>query len=480
MSASIKNIKIIIMTLKSLKAAVKKLNKEQGAVIKANKALTKLGKKARSIEVKSVHKNRAIRKKIKNKSWKVLKNDSKKGYKAYSKMLNDLVSFAGTRNKAISNRDILEEKLAPHIKPVTSIKQWGKRKEQLKGVYRKKGMPADKISRIIKNLENTDLNKYNKLYKQAEAHKNLSINNSFNSLLRVYMYSYYSYCCSQTNMNKSNKITISSIRAKISSAEKNLAKQLKSLKSLQGNNVNINASCKATEKILTDNIEKILIPLALELYKRKTPGKKQFNDIMDLSLRTGTAIRKSFLILAACKRLRFYYAGKYVTGDLKRWDEGSKVRSLEVSSKAKAVSFGSLAAAGSSFSKKQITLKGRVLRVEIRHVRKKPISHAFITNGKYVVAVTIPHIKIDSGGMTPGSYVEITGQWQQRNKEAFNKQSLAADRIDHTKLSASSWISWLTLEMNDVYQIMPHSLNASLSWKPGRSGAINSIKFSTL
>jgi hypothetical protein len=468
------------MTNKNLKNSVKDLAAAQRKLVKANKSITKLAAKSNSIELKGTLGQQTLKKRISKKNWKTLKTDSSKRYKEYEKKMDDLIRLADSRSKAISSRNILLKKLNPVIKPVKKIKNWKKIKAGLKLKLKEKGVNPNRVYRFIKNIEGTDFKKFNDLYKRTEAGKNDSMRSAFNKLLKAYMFQYYTYCCAQTNMNKGSKISLSSVRSKVNAQEKAVSKNYRTVKDLLKAENKVISNCKILEKTISNNIEKNLLPLALELYKTRTPGKKIFGDCLELSLTAGMLIRRSFLLLAACKRFRFLYTNKNITSDFKRWLNSSSIRSIEQPRAVKPVSFGRLANGGASFSKKQIALKGRVMKIEIRHAGRKPISHAFITDGKYIAVATIPHIKIDSGGMSPGAYVEVAGEWQQRNKEAFNKPSLAVSRIDHTKASKKSWLSWLTIEMNDVYRIMPHSINASISWKPGRSGAINSVKFSTI
>jgi hypothetical protein len=126
-----------------------------------------------------------------------------------------------------------------------------------------------------------------------------------------------------------------------------------------------------------------------------------------------------------------------------------------------------------------VTVEGQLGAVAIVHRGRKAISSASVADRKAKsIAVAIPYIKLDSGGMTPGAYVRIAGVWQQSSKEVAGA-ALLIDRINLGELGKSSWSDWTKGRLAAVFQPTPHNLAATWSWETGANGAGNQLRYGT-
>lgn len=461
-------------TYKILKLTQKKINS-------LDKNLTGIAIGANEFEVKDILGRSALKKRINQKSWKGLSDTSLRKFKAHEKKIDQLLAQLFERNQRHSQRNAIIARLKPLIRPTKQIKDWKERKKEIIDLLKKRGVETKLINKYVKSIENFDFKKHLEFEDKVFKRRNEIIDDAFTKLLKGYIFHYHSYVCAHINLNLTGNKKLTSIASSLVSLEKAMSGQISLIKGLTvTDNKKTIKTCKSVEKTIAKNIETKLLSFALALYKTRIRSKKDLDTKVELSLKTGMLIRKSILLRAACKRLQFDYVNRDVSNEFKQWQKGSAIKNVEETSKVKRVKISLLNSSGKSYDKKLISIKGKVKSIKIRHVAKKPISYAFITDGKNTVRATIPHIKVDSGGMSPGTYVEITGKWLEKNKESFNKPSLSIDRVDNKQASKKSWLSWLSLQMNDVYQVTPHSINARLSWKPGKYGAINPIKYSVI
>jgi hypothetical protein len=125
------------------------------------------------------------------------------------------------------------------------------------------------------------------------------------------------------------------------------------------------------------------------------------------------------------------------------------------------------------------TIEGTLGRVTIVHRGQKAISSAAVTDDAgNSVTVTIPFIKFDSGGMTPGSFVRISGTWQTQSNEV-DGAALLIDRRNLNELGQQTWRDWAMFQLRPIFEAIPHGLAAQWSWEPGIDGAGNQLRHDT-
>jgi hypothetical protein len=120
-----------------------------------------------------------------------------------------------------------------------------------------------------------------------------------------------------------------------------------------------------------------------------------------------------------------------------------------------------------------VTVEGRVGKVKIVHRGRKVISSTSLTDASgAALAVGLPYIKLDSGGIVEGSYARITGRYSRTHAD-FSSPVLVPDRRNLTDDSRSSWLDWLALELSPICTPAAHHLAAAWSWVAGPDGAAN-------
>jgi hypothetical protein len=224
--------------------------------------------------------------------------------------------------------------------------------------------------------------------------------------------------------------------------------------------------------------EKALAPAAILAAKRRKPD-ADFTADGRLAMKFGDLIRDLLEAIAI---------GRYVAWTA-RWHGEAKVaqqllsvaQELSLPSAYQApplVSISSLAANPAAKDGQELSLEGVLGDVTIVHLRRKAISSAPVLDARgRSVTITIPYIKLDSGGMVPGSYVRIAGLWQKSSKEVNGAPALLIDRLNMGDLSRQSWSDWMRGHLHQIFQTVPHNLAASWSWEPGANGAGNSLRY---
>ena len=219
---------------------------------------------------------------------------------------------------------------------------------------------------------------------------------------------------------------------------------------------------------------------AAALSARRKAGVGDFTADGRLALRYAGLIRQELRDLALGRYLAWV---AYWHGDVEAigcWTEAAQTLPLTLSYKAPpAVAIATLAADPAAMSGQLVTVEGALGPVTIVHRGRKAISSAPVADKKgRTITITIPYIKLDSGGMTPGAYVRITGLWQQSSKEVAGP-ALLIDRLNMGELGRRSWNDWTIGRLASVFQASPHNLAAEWSWEIGANGAGNQLRYGT-
>ena len=124
-----------------------------------------------------------------------------------------------------------------------------------------------------------------------------------------------------------------------------------------------------------------------------------------------------------------------------------------------------------------VSISGLISSIEITHDGEKAVSHIRVRDvmSESEVAAELHGIKVDSGGMVPGSVATIAGTW--RNPQSDEAPALFVGRFALQEASSETWEDWLAWKASPIYQAVPHELLVEWSWEPGFDGAGNPIRY---
>jgi hypothetical protein len=198
------------------------------------------------------------------------------------------------------------------------------------------------------------------------------------------------------------------------------------------------------------------------------------------ALRVASALRLSLFTISASRVVEWTAAWPQAHPYFAEWQTAARTKPFKSAYRAPSVAeLAQIARTPSAFEGKYLSLEGTIGPVVIVHRGEKAISSTSISDGKgAVVSCGIPHIKLDSGGMVPGSFAIVTGTFRNKSAE-FPAPCLILDRRNLTDDSRESWVDWLTLQMLPILAIPPHALCAVSSWKPGPDGPGNPLRYGT-
>jgi len=443
--------------------------------------ISKLERKSIEITTKNFIHSSLIQKRIKQRKWKGLAETAGHKKKQLLDTINELIALNRNKSKLAEKKAVL---LKPYqevlSKPVSKQKNWAAAKDSLRDALKKNKKKPGEIKRYIDFLERFDYKKTSKVSERIIQNYHERIEAGFDRLLSAFAKEYFAHMAALVNMNELQSKTTGQIKSINKQALKLSEESFITLKKL------LNSKPAQQQKTLASTYRKAdamlskLLPVALSLYKQSISNKFTIAPLDDISIENGMVIRDLFLVLLTTKKMEFLVSNPH-SKMYADWQDAGKTTTLQSKEpKAKSATIERLIKQGNKYNNTLISVKGKITRIKINHKFNKAISYAFITDGMREVRITLPHIKMDSGGMVPGSYAKVTGKWLQKNKESYNRPSLALDRVSYTTLAKSHWKSWVCLQMNKVYEPNPHSLNITHSWKPGANGAINQIKYSLI
>lgn len=128
---------------------------------------------------------------------------------------------------------------------------------------------------------------------------------------------------------------------------------------------------------------------------------------------------------------------------------------------------------------REVVVQGIVSDLKLRHLSAtKVVSTANLrgANGD-VLAIVLPYIKLDSGGMVNRSYARVAGKFVKRHAEAGAAPAVAIARWPLEELAATSWPAWLRFQLRNIIAVPSHSLIAEFSLERGVRGAVNPVVF---
>lgn len=380
-------------------------------------------------------------------------------------------------------RLLISSTKATGLWPITQFLDWANARPQLEQQLLARGYSSEDIAPALERLESPTLRDSIQDLDRAQSLLGDTLNGIAQKQITAIMRASLALAVARFNQRSSDDaptVTPSVEQCKrteamLSAAEQSVWNGLRT-----GDLPATNAYAKGLAQMSAHALVKDVIPQAAALAFRRRSGTTNFTQDGRLALRLGDLIRSL---------LRAISLSQY-SGWLSMWPAGLEPAS-EWIRQAQKLAFPSeikwpptariaaLAARPAESDGKALTIEGVLGPVTIKHRGRKAISSAPVMDeqGKSV-QVTIPYIKLDSGGMVPGSYVRIAGVWQLLSKEVTGP-ALLIDRRDFGRLGRHSWSDWATTELRSFYEGVPHSLAASWSWEMGVDGAGNQLRYDT-
>lgn len=450
------------------------------ATVKEVKALLK-EQKVQKISIKHPHLSAAIYiKNILSESWTQLAQKARIELRENKQNLEKLATKQLHYNAVLPKIQILSSSYQKTLKSIVPTEDWKAIRKSIVKHLVKKGKSEKKANEVAKRVETINENDVkNKI--------SLVFENSINHLhhltyLRLVsaMGSTLALCVARFNENAKNNSSLSGAKAFCTQSEKKIAEAQKQVWTCLKQNDIAALEIKSTD--LTKLAANLLMnkclkyAAAISAKRRKKISDKIEDD--QLALQLGELIRLLLFSIALGKQTFLLSKSNEQSEQLKIWlGMAKKLPFNTQESKLKNTPISSINSKPKTFENKFITIEGTIKKVTIKHRGRKAISSAQVTDEKgNSVTVVIPYIKLDSGGMVAGSYINISGVWKNNNKET-EQSALLIDRLSLKELSKKSWLNWVKFELTSIFQTTPHALNAKWSWELGPDGAGNQLRY---
>ena len=187
--------------------------------------------------------------------------------------------------------------------------------------------------------------------------------------------------------------------------------------------------------------------------------------------------------------LRLRTVGRYVewttgwdSGDERANDLLGESANLPFAStyiQARRVSLRTLAARSEQFDQQRITVRGTISAFTVEVRPGKVVSEATLSDSQGAsITLVLPYIRLDSGGIIVGAFVEATGRWYADSDEVAGS-ALQIGRRRYVELGQTGWQDWATLQIRDFYQPITQALEAPFTWQRGPIGACSQIRYRT-
>lgn len=373
--------------------------------------------------------------------------------------------------------------LKTQFTPVARRKDWPEYKAALIDSLRAKGLSEAVINTHVKRLEKSTYSTYAAGLRKPAFDMEEGLNRQFTAALAHYMGNLLALYVARFNLRAANPPAVNqnidaycqSVAATLAQKQKELFSTLRAADlqeaALQGDNL---------ANFCLQELNESALDFAAAIYAKRQGAGSDFTADGRAAAATGDLLRSLLLNVAAGRYAQWvggYHAKLHLSQEWLR--QAGKLAFALPDAMPVGISIAELAANPAAHDGEELSVEGRIAEVTIRHKGRKAISTAKIEdeNGN-AVTIAMPYIKLDSGGMVPGAYARVAGVWLDSNKEAEGNPALSIDRLDLLNQSKSNWLAWLTLELRNAFEPVPHTLNASYSWEAGAAGAINPVRFS--
>jgi hypothetical protein len=215
--------------------------------------------------------------------------------------------------------------------------------------------------------------------------------------------------------------------------------------------------------------------VAAGLAKRRRQGTEAAARGAAQAVQVGDAMREILRALALSGLLRYHASGGTLSDSFLKSVEG---RTLGRSSRSlSGASVGAVLRRNPRSGSEQ-TVIGTVKEITIVHKDRKAYSSATLVDADAnEVAVAIPKMKLDSGGLAVGGAARARGKWANDLRWVEGGKGVLLGFEQDTRLANTSWRSWVNVQLRPVFNVIAHGLALEPSWEPGSSGAGNPLRY---
>lgn len=366
------------------------------------------------------------------------------------------------------------------LPPLGKVAGWKAVREKTGELLREKGLPSDRIEQLLSNAERSGGSKFSSDARRDASALVDDIDEAHQMEARSWIGGVLAECVANFNRSRPSPHlhTRRDIRAWTTRTNHALARIYRQIHSAlaKGDVLALSGAAEQLGACAKDGLA-IGSKLAAWLAITGTKVDSLPRGHVQLALDTAEVIRFALEASALSERLTFLCRLPHQYGPLARWM--SAARKLTWSHSSDAVA---LHEASSPPSKRTegaiITMQGRIQSLQISHRARKAISSATLRDGRGDdVIVAIPYIKLDSGGLVPGSVARITGRYSRRVEWLENSSALIVKRKSYQRSGQFSWREWVKVELRPIFEAVPHGLEVSWSWEKGRNGAGNQLRY---
>lgn len=423
---------------------------------------------------------------IKSGNWNSLNTEAKSEVKEHLRALEGLRQKQLTVAKLYKNLPNIKLAFGKAIPP-SSRANWQQERQRMYQLAEKKGMEQEKIEIGLKYLDNYDPKKELKLIKDIVTKMYERLHLDWTRREAALMGSRLANLVTSVNMEINKQVNYNSgdstesissdilaILERLNKIETEIWISLKNEDSRQV----LQEKISSMEQQVIESIQSFTIPrLDVVSYLRKENS--QDSSIGKLAILTADLARRQLRAQALSDALN--WAIKF---EGKVFDEWVKAAKSTTCYETKfqwppIVRIDSLSSSPQQYDEQAVAIEGIVEGVHIRHKgsERKVISTAVVAGENSKITVSLPFVKLDSGGFVPGSWCHIAGVWKSSSKDAMGEPALEIDRIPYSKLGKESFDDWLTNHLAPLFSPIPHEIAGSWSWEIGSEGAVNPLKY---
>lgn len=421
-------------------------------------------------------------KELKEEKWASLNLTAKGEVKEHLGALEELEQKQSTVAKLYKDLPDLRLAFGKAIPP-SSRSDWQQERQRLYLLAEKKGLEQEKIEIGLKYLDNYDPKKEWKLIEGIVIKMYERLHLDWTRREAVLMGSRLADLVASVNLQVINSPSDSleslsadtlAILEKLNKIETEIWTSLKNKVDMQV----LREKIRLLKEQVIEDIQSFTIPkLALVSDFRKE--KLQDPSIGNLAISIADLARRQLRAQALADALS--WAIKFEGKVLDEWIKAAQsATSFETKSQwPQIVSIDTLASAPQQYDGQAVAIEGVVQDVTIRHKghERKVISTAVVAGENSKITVSLPFVKLDSGGFVPGSWCHIAGVWKSSSKDAAGEPALEIDRIPYSKLGKESFDDWLTNHIAPLFSPISHEIAGSWSWELGSEGAANPLKY---
>ncbi|HKQ52854.1 MAG TPA: hypothetical protein VJT74_10830 [Pyrinomonadaceae bacterium] len=414
--------------------------------------------------------------------WQAIAKISGKGLNSVTSLSEEMSKARGRLKEVADEREAIVSELKKVYKPLRQRTGWPQSREELAKALKKQGLSPAAIEKQLSLVESMTASTFAKSLRSTSTKTEVLLTRLFSEALTHYAGHYFAGSAAAFNQSvEAGEKSRADLLRYADNIEKKLGEKLKDIYTQlrNGDLEGLAASSADLAQFADAELTEKALAYAASAYLARQGKRASFAETGEQAARMGDVVRMLLFSHVAAKQLSWVSGFSVNSEIVHQWTTpAQKVPFGSPAPRPKAVKISDLARNPRKYDGKRVTVAGVVSDVKIIHLGRKVISRAQLADDRgNSITLALAHIKIDSGGIVPGSYVEIVGDWRRESKEAQGNPALDVDRLNLTAESKESWRAKLQLSMRNVFEPVPHTLNASYSWEPGANGAINPIRY---